>query len=326
MNVCFLGHGFGIQKGFEALQVSRDTLCGIVTHPRADHARDADVHTRLAARGLYVDVFEFATSRKIPLLESTDVNDATTLAWIQQCRPDAVVSIGSRHVIRPALLSLFPGKVLNIHTAPLPRYRGGANDSWMILHGVRQAHGVCHIVEEGLDAGPIVVRATYDIPTRALPIDVCAKRAAIIGELLSDALKKIQDPAFSAEPQDPAHVTYFPRLITAVDGQIRWAQQAEAIERHVRAFGVPYDGAFTVTRKQGKRLSVLDGHVLEHDDALHPNAIGLAYGLDGRGGVKVWTGRGTYVMTRVRAADGVESAAQPQVRLGTQFRSRIDEP
>ena len=46
--------------------------------------------------------------------------------------------------------------VLNIHTTPLPQYRGAANDSWMILNNELGKNMTFHFIDEGIDIGPII--------------------------------------------------------------------------------------------------------------------------------------------------------------------------
>ena len=326
MNICVLGHGIGLEKAREGLAREGHRLVGIVTHPRAQHTRDAQVHQALEARGLYLSVFDWAARAEIPLLETPDANREDAIEWIVARRPDALISIGSRHLLRRALLERYPGRVLNVHTAPLPQYRGGANDSWMILNGLREASGVCHLVTEAIDAGPIVSRRDYRIAERAWPIDLMASRMAIIPDLVAEALARLQDPSFEPQPQEPSAATYFPRLQASVDGWIDWSQPAWAIERHVRAFGTPYAGAFAdLEPPTGRRMWILDGNVERLAEPLHPHALGLVIGVDGRGGIKVATGEQLYVITRLKTEDGASIVPERAVRLGRRFRlSRMD--
>lgn len=75
---------------------------------------------------------------------------------IEGLAPDWVVSAGFMRILGPAVLSAYPLRVVNTHPALLPSFAGA--------HAVRDAlaHGVCvtgstiHLVDEGVDTGPIV--------------------------------------------------------------------------------------------------------------------------------------------------------------------------
>jgi phosphoribosylglycinamide formyltransferase-1 len=57
-----------------------------------------------------------------------------------------------------ALLRAFPRRILNIHPSLLPSFPGVDAQRQAIEHGVRVSGVTVHLVDEGLDDGPIVVQ------------------------------------------------------------------------------------------------------------------------------------------------------------------------
>ena len=77
--------------------------------------------------------------------------------------PDLVVSAGFMKLVGPAFLDRFGGRFINTHPSLLPAFAG--------MHGVRDAldYGVkvtgctVFVVDEGVDAGPIVAQASVPV-------------------------------------------------------------------------------------------------------------------------------------------------------------------
>ena len=318
MRVSLAGHGVGIPRVTDVLKENGHEVCCLVTHPREEHEKDRDLSEMLNCYGLYASIFEEAENRKIPLLETHDSNESASIEWIKSHRPDWVVSVSHRHILRQAFLETFSGRVLNLHMAPLPRYRGGAVDTWMILGDEREVHAVCHLIDAGVDTGSIVATCPYTIPPNARPIDVYRSRMAIIGDLIIRAFERLQVGEFIPPLQDRTEGFTFPKLRTDIDGQILWTWPAESIERQVRAFGCPYKGAFTFLN--GNRIRIVDGFVdSENNMNFHPLATGLVIGRSEGGGFRVVTGNGVYVITE----------AGEKLRIGKRFeavsRYRLEE-
>lgn len=316
MKVGFLGRSIGIKKCIEKLLKNNYEIVFIVTEPSENHQKDNEIYKKQLKRGLYESIFEIAKSYKLPLRETYNVNEKETIEWVKSFNADIIVSAGCRSIIRKNFLEECGAVVLNLHTAPLPKYRGRASDSWMILNDEKTAHGVCHFVDEGIDSGDILAREPFEIPEGCYPIDIFEKRMSIIGDLLLNALRNLSDPEFRPVKQLDSDVTYFPGLNTERDGWIDWTQDAASIERHVRAFGNPYAGAHTFYKEE--RIVVLRGYVDNSPPVLHPRTTGLIFGYDGNGGMRVATGNGVYIVSQIQN-NGRVATAQEALRLGSYF-------
>jgi methionyl-tRNA formyltransferase len=75
---------------------------------------------------------------------------------------DLAVSVYYDKILKQDFLRRFD-KVINIHNAPLPRYRGMSPINWALKNGECQ-HGVTiHQVDEGIDDGPIIAQSMFCI-------------------------------------------------------------------------------------------------------------------------------------------------------------------
>ena len=75
---------------------------------------------------------------------------------IEEVEPDWVISAGFMRILGPAVLSRFPLRVVDAHPALLPSFPGAHAVRDALAHGVRVTGSTIHLVDEGVDTGPII--------------------------------------------------------------------------------------------------------------------------------------------------------------------------
>ncbi len=111
-------------------------------------------------------------------------------------------------------------RVLNIHNAPLPRYRGVNPINWALKNG-EDRHGVTiHEITPGIDSGPIVAQLEYSIyPDLDEVADVYARSLAYGWTLFEQTMPLL--PKIEARAQDEAEATYYSSADAARLGERR---------------------------------------------------------------------------------------------------------
>jgi phosphoribosylglycinamide formyltransferase-1 len=82
--------------------------------------------------------------------------DRDLAARIGEHAPDVVVSAGFMKILGPAVLA--GHTVLNTHPALLPSFPGAHGVRDALAHGVKVTGCTCHVVDAGVDTGPIVAQ------------------------------------------------------------------------------------------------------------------------------------------------------------------------
>lgn len=72
--------------------------------------------------------------------------------------PSLVVSAGFMKILGPAFLERFGGRVLNTHPALLPAFPGAHAVTDALAYGVKVTGCTVHLVDAGVDTGPIVAQ------------------------------------------------------------------------------------------------------------------------------------------------------------------------
>ncbi|HKM39796.1 MAG TPA: phosphoribosylglycinamide formyltransferase [bacterium] len=78
-----------------------------------------------------------------------------------------VALAGFMLLIPPVLVQAFQHRILNIHPALLPSFKGLNAQRQALAHGVRISGCTVHLVDEGMDTGPIILQAAVPV----LPTD-----------------------------------------------------------------------------------------------------------------------------------------------------------
>lgn len=76
---------------------------------------------------------------------------------------ELVVLAGYMRLVTPALLSRFPGRVVNVHPALLPAFPGLHAPRQALAYGVALSGCTVHFVDEGTDTGPIIAQAAVPV-------------------------------------------------------------------------------------------------------------------------------------------------------------------
>ncbi|MDO9502507.1 formyltransferase family protein [Falsiroseomonas sp.] len=84
-------------------------------------------------------------------------------------RPDIVISARFSLIFPQRVIDAVPRGIINVHPGALPGYRGLFAPFWQVLRGERELGCTVHMVDRGIDTGPIlgVARLPFDA-TRSL--------------------------------------------------------------------------------------------------------------------------------------------------------------
>ncbi len=87
-------------------------------------------------------------------------------AWVDALRSrgvEVVLLAGFMRRLHATLLGAFPSRILNLHPSLLPAFPGLDSIRQAFEHGIRVTGCTVHVVNEGLDQGPIVAQAVVDV-------------------------------------------------------------------------------------------------------------------------------------------------------------------
>jgi phosphoribosylglycinamide formyltransferase-1 len=89
--------------------------------------------------------------------------DREVAAVLKEFQVDLVCLAGFMRILTPYFVREFPQRILNIHPALLPAFPGEDAQRQALEHGVKFTGCTVHIVDEGMDSGPIVCQAVVPV-------------------------------------------------------------------------------------------------------------------------------------------------------------------
>jgi methionyl-tRNA formyltransferase len=195
------------------------------------------------------EVAQKARELAVPVLP--DVSPEAVGHAIIERKPDCVV-ISSYHRILGAEI-LQRSKFVNVHYAPLPKYRGRANVNWAIINGDREAAITIHSIVPDVDAGNILFQESIEIGPDDTVGQIYGSLNDIQREILAATVARHLD-GYAGLPQDESESTYGCSRVPA-DGEIDWSKSTKQIYALVRALSPPYPGAYTYL--ESRRIDVV---------------------------------------------------------------------
>ncbi len=301
MRVVFLGSPPFAVPILAGLLAGPHPVVGVVTQP-----------ARPAGRGRRSEpsaVEALARAHGVPLLTPETTRDPAFVAALRALTPDVLLVASYGEILRQDVLDLAPLGAFNVHASLLPRWRGAAPIQRAIQNGDRIS-GVCvqRMVRE-LDAGDLLLSLELEIGPRENAGELLARLADLGARAAREALDLLARGEARLVPQDPARVTWAPKL-TKEEGRIDWSAPALALDAHVRAM-TPWPGART--REPGGRDLLVERAAPAEGSAAPPGiAPGTLLATDGE--LLVATGEGVLRLERVRPAGKSSLAAAEYLR------------
>ena len=101
--------------------------------------------------------------------------DREVVAVLKEFQVDLVCLAGFMRILSPYFVREFPHRILNIHPALLPSFPGEDAQRQALEHGVKFTGCTVHLVDEGMDTGPIVCQAVVPVLDDDTPKSLAAR-------------------------------------------------------------------------------------------------------------------------------------------------------
>lgn len=85
------------------------------------------------------------------------------LVALREAGADLVCLAGFMRVLSAAFVREFPGRILNIHPSLLPAFPGLDAQKQALDYGVKVTGCTVHLLDEGVDTGPVVLQAAVPV-------------------------------------------------------------------------------------------------------------------------------------------------------------------
>ncbi len=110
-----------------------------------------------------------------------------------------VVLAGYMRLVGPGLLSQWEGRMINLHPSLLPAFPGLDAVGQALEAGVKVTGATVHIVDQGMDTGPIIAQRAFAVPQSATREDIFQILKPIEHDLLARAVNLFAEERIQVE-------------------------------------------------------------------------------------------------------------------------------
>lgn len=106
---------------------------------------------------------QLCSAYKIPLVRIGTPNAPEFLASVKERKSDLIASVSCPYIFKEALLNLPPMGCVNIHHAPLPKYKGMMPTFWQMFQGEKKVGVTVHYMNAKVDEGAALFQGEMEI-------------------------------------------------------------------------------------------------------------------------------------------------------------------
>jgi phosphoribosylglycinamide formyltransferase-1 len=181
IGVLVSGHGSNLQALIDR---------GLPLSAVASNRRDAYALARARSAGIPTATFALDCH---PIREERDLVMAT---WLERRGVELVVLAGYMHLLTRPFLARFPKRVVNVHPSLLPAFPGAHPIEDALAAGAETTGVTVHLVDEGVDTGPILRQEPVPVEPRAtLPERLHAVEHQLLPAVVEDLMQTLEAAA-----------------------------------------------------------------------------------------------------------------------------------
>ncbi len=128
---------------------------------------------------------------------------------LRQRAPDALVSVACPYILKETLLSLPPRGAVNIHHAPLPKYKGMMPTFWQMYHGEKSVGVTVHLMAAKVDESVALLQESMGIENGETLHRLIQRSKRHGAHCMARVLRQIQSNSTTPICLDSAGDSYF---------------------------------------------------------------------------------------------------------------------
>jgi phosphoribosylglycinamide formyltransferase 1 len=172
---------------------------GVTIVAVASDRHEARALDRARAAGVATSVFE------LEQYGDRAARDRAMAAWLTERDAELIVLAGYMQLLSPAFLRTFGGRVINVHPALLPAFRGLRAVEQAVDYGVKVFGVTVHFVDEGIDTGPVILQRAVELDAGGVE-EVMERLRPIEHALLPEAVRLLASGAVRIDEANPRRV------------------------------------------------------------------------------------------------------------------------
>ena len=157
----------------------------------------------------WFDLKQLCRAQNIKVLYQNALHQPEFLDKLRRQNLDLIISVAAPTIFKQELIDIPRLGCINIHHAPLPRYRGMMPNFWQLYHGEKTVGITIHKINSKIDEGEIILQRQVLI-TPSESLDALIKRTKRLGaHYMVEAIKMIRNGRVRYKKNRPEEGSYF---------------------------------------------------------------------------------------------------------------------
>ncbi len=212
----------------------------------------------------YKSVSELALKNKLNVFKPADINDAAFIKEIENLQPDILICAQYPKIFKRNLIQVPSLGCINLHFAPLPKYRGCFPIAWAIINGENEFGVTMHFIDPGVDSGDIIAQEFFSIKDSDSGRDLydrCTKKG--LG-LFKKTFPLVKSGKMPRSKQDNALAIKHSRE-APFNKIINWNWEAKKVYNFIRSlYFPPFECTFTFYK--GSKIHIPKSKIVDNED------------------------------------------------------------
>ncbi len=178
---------------------------------------------------------KWAEENGLAMHKPTSINHPFFLEYLRSLDLDVILVFSYGQILSEQVLSIPKFGCINIHTSLLPKYRGASPICAAIMAGDMDTGISIMQMEKGLDSGPVYHQFKLRIGNNIYAHELELQLANLAADKICNSIATITNKKLKPVEQSATNIS-FAKKISKKDGFVIWSNDAERIERQVRAY------------------------------------------------------------------------------------------
>jgi len=168
-----------------------------------------DVSSNVLPLKIDYSIASLCKKHNIQVIYENEINSPVFIKRLRNMDIDLFISIASPYLFRGELIRIAKLGCINIHNAPLPKYRGMLPSFWQLYSKEKFGGITIHEVNEKFDEGKIISRKMIAI-AEGESLDSLVKKTKVIGaDMLKEVIEMFKNGDIAYQENRPEDGSYF---------------------------------------------------------------------------------------------------------------------
>ena len=176
---------------------------------QAATAKALSLVPRRCSASRFYSMAQLARAYRIPYGHAGNPNQAEFADGLRERRPELMISVACPYILKEKVLEIPARGCINIHHAPLPRYKGMMPTFWQLFHGEQQLGLTIHYMAAKVDEGDALLQESLPVQPGESLHQLIRRSKRHGAHCMAKVIRSIQKDESVAVPMDHAQGSYF---------------------------------------------------------------------------------------------------------------------